>query len=294
MAEPPFLLKRFPIPKASIDLGSFVYNRLEPRQGYFNPSSRLGENNKPKTDESEIQNPLPRRGTSKSIRLEAMLSKLICGWLDKSSSDYNAWSAEKAIEYTLLDSDGWLKEVCANEAVREWLEEALMKDQRTLFLVTAYRTLSNLTFEQVRSSNTKAEIKTQAPTSQIAVAPDQSLDVRVSGGAQQTKHEDLVMSVPDEKIYEVQYRKILLRGFSSQSVDDAYLESGPRWIKLFTFRDGHGLEDEEDAMEVVFDAGNDVPEGYTMVTEYGETSLVPRVDLQNTAEDNVGPSEKQT
>jgi hypothetical protein len=270
---PFFVVKKFPVPKTSIVLGSFVYNRFEPRQGYFDPSPKLpiSDRQKLEHDESEIKNPFRTRDSSKSLWLEAILSNFINGSLQGSLGNFDELRAKKATEYTLLDSDGWFKLVCANEDVKAWLEKALMSERRTLYLVTAYRTLSNATFANAHSKKAKTTLQVEAPLSQ-----DGTTSVGGSGGVEILEGEDVQMHIPDEKIFEIQYRKVALRGFSSRDVDYAYIESGNRWTKLFTFRDGSGYEEEEDAMEAALGDESDIPDGCTVVTEEGETFLIPR------------------
>ncbi|PMD41748.1 hypothetical protein L207DRAFT_565532 [Hyaloscypha variabilis F] len=233
-----FVVKKFPVPKASIVLGSFVYNQFEPRQGYFDPSTKL---------------PLINQQERKS-----------------DERDFDELRAKKATEYTLLDSDGWFKLVCENNDVKAWLEKTFMSERKTLYLVTAYRTLSNATFATAHSKEGTATSQVEAPISQ-----DGTTNIGGSAGVEISDSEDATMHIPDEKIFEIQYRKVALRGFSSRDVDDAYLESGNRWIKLFTFRDGSANEEEEDAMEAELGGESDVPDGCAVVTEDGETFLIP-------------------
>jgi hypothetical protein len=267
-----FVVKKFPVPKESIVLGSFVYNQFEPRQGYFDPLTKLPLINqqKRKSDESAIENPFKTRTSSKSVWLQAILSNFISGSLQGSLGDFDELRAKKATEYTLLDSDGWFKLVCENNDVKTWLEKTFMSERRTLYLVTAYRTLSNATFATAHSKEGTATSQVEAPISQVGTT-----NIGGSAGFEISDSEDATMHIPDEKIFEIQYRKVALRGFSSRDVDDAYLESGNRWIKLFTFRDGSANEDEEDAMEAELGGESDVPDGCAVVTEDGETFLIP-------------------
>ena len=58
-------------------------------------------------------------------------------------------------------------------------------------------------------------------------------------------------------------------------MDDAYIEAGNRWVKLFTFRDGSGYE-EEVAREAALGDETDIPERCTVVREDCETFLIPK------------------
>jgi len=279
MAKGPFLLKKFPVPKDSIALGSFVYNQLEPRQGYFDPSTvpteypaRLGDYLK--TDQSTIDNPFRTRGSVRSLSLQAALSKLAHGAIAGGWDDFDALRVKHATEYTVLDSDGWFNFICGEDAVRIWMEEALMKGRKALYLVTAYRTLHNAEMARSARVDANANLKFQVPTSPLGDRQGDSLDVSASGNATIHKGEDVSLKVPDEKIYEIQYRKVLFRGFASTSVDDAYLESGNRWIKLFTFRDGSDSPT-DDAIETTLSDEIDIPEGYTKRGDGQEVLLLP-------------------
>lgn len=281
MPESHWFLEKFPIPKTSIVLGSFVYNRQEPRQGYFDPSQKLTDGKKPNTDESDIENPFLNRTSSKSLWAQAMFSKIASGSFEDSWDNINELSAKEAKEYTVLDSDGWLQTACGNDDVKARMEKELWSSRRALYMVTAYRTLSDGTRRRKQNASAKGEVKIQTPISESQGDASGTFNAGGSVGAKKEDTTDVGMRAPGEKIYEIQYRKVLLRGFFSHSVDDAYLETGNRWIKVFTFRDGSGSGEEEDAMEALMSGDMDIPKGYRVAEENGERSFLPVVETVN-------------
>ncbi|CAF9903373.1 MAG: hypothetical protein GOMPHAMPRED_000215 [Gomphillus americanus] len=267
MSGDPFILERFPIPKLSITLGSFVLDRLEPRQSYFDPTT---DSTKPKTDSSEIINPFINHVSKRSIFVNGMISRIAKWHLGGGWNDLGGLQAEIATEYTVLDSDGWFKIACNIEGVKKWIEMALWngKSKRYVYMVTGYRTLSDATIRSFHKTNAEVEAKAEVKEA------SGSMSAGASAGAKKDKTKDAKMQIPKEKIYEIQYRKVRVAGFSSHSVSDAYLETGNKWIKVFTFRDGSS--DEEDAIEASLEDNQDVPEGYNLVEEDGEKLFLPK------------------
>ncbi|KAF2025948.1 hypothetical protein EK21DRAFT_116314 [Setomelanomma holmii] len=274
MGKKPFLMRKFPLPKRSIILGSFVYNVDEPRQGFFDPSSTLDPPKKPEIDESEITNPFRNGESTKSLIWRAVVSKFVAGVVDGAWADVDKLCAHKATEYTVLNSFNWFETLCKNDEVKKKLEKALESGQN-LYMVTGYRTLFDASLSNKHISTAEAEFKAEAPASEALGDPSGSLNVAASSKVKMASLNEVGLRVPDEKIYEIQYRKVKLSKFNSNFVTDAYLESGNRWIEIFTFRDGAGSEEEEDAIDASLDDGIEVPPGYQIVVEDGETSIIP-------------------
>jgi len=78
-----------------------------------------------------------------------------------------------------------------------------MSERRTLYLITAYRTLSNATFTNAHSKKAKAALKAAAPASQ-----DGNTSVGGSSGVDMQEGEEAQTDVLDEKIFEIQYVRL--------------------------------------------------------------------------------------
>jgi hypothetical protein len=262
MGKPRLFVLPFPLALDAVVLGSLTKNPEHPHQGFFD-LAKLPPDVRPQlAAPTEVVNFSSMADSSKRADLEVVLTKFASVFFESGEKSMDRLMACKATEYVVLDSDGWYDTLCGSEPARLWLEKAFVAGSQSVYLITGYRTLVEARLHQERANDMAVGGNVAVPIGQIVADPSNTLDVGVRGGHQSSDTSNRAFTVPGEKIFAVQYRKVKIKWYK-RDVESSFLERNNRWVEMFSMRSGSSDLDEDTIYEasLVDEKDNDIPNG---------------------------------
>lgn len=303
------LLLSQPLPLSAITLGRLVRDPLFPDMDFYDPAigTKLGPEAKvlPHTDTvagdgSQQSNPFTpnvvehrfenfkdtidaARGTGLELNLMKVLSLVPLASYRSSSTTLNS---RLCVVHQLRNPNDYFHAACGEVGVRAWLEEESSRPDRRqkvrvnrVYLVCGFKILTDALVSHSSTGSAGIEAAANVPAAVVAAAAgagplpipgDIGAAVRIGASSA----EDLAYTVPGERVFAVQYRRIRFARFSTRSVDSAYLEKTNRWKSFIVSRAEDDEEEDGIAAEV---AGvpdtNELEGNFENVDIDGETFL---------------------
>ncbi|RPB06858.1 hypothetical protein P167DRAFT_609826 [Morchella conica CCBAS932] len=217
------------LPLTSIRLGRLLLNRTTPHESYHDPP------NTPDPLVTPQKNYYNIISSTSTTTLRTCLTKLLSARYNSTQTANIDLSATEAYTYSMDNSTRWFRDACGDEAVREWLQEAV-EDGDSVYLVVGFHTV----VDAVVAVNDKDSGGLGGSATEGELL---GVEVGRKGGTVQRRG----WLAEGEQVYAVQYRKIGFKWFSSK-VEKGVLGKN-RWRVCF----GRGKEYEEDSVEVVLE-----------------------------------------
>jgi len=252
------LLLNHPRPLSALKLGRLVLDPLYPDDEFYpaepeptqtsdntgeaasKPSTSIYDN--VKVEKLRIDNFKTTLERSKGTKLELNLLKLLSlAWQVADEKKKTTLEAPVCLIHELSNPQTYFKAVCRDEGVREWIEEQAQRQGTRIYLICAFKTMTNAQIKHTIEQKTNVDASFAVPATVIAAAAgvplpiplDSDVDVGAGVGVKRGAGEDVSYRIAEELVYAVQYRKIHFKWFSSGKVDKSYLEKGEkggRWI----------------------------------------------------------------
>jgi hypothetical protein len=270
------LLLNHPRPLSALKLGRLVLDPLYPDDEFYPPDTpenpdQIGlVNNQPsaspvflnaKVEKIRIDDFKATLDRSKGTKLELNLLKILSlAWQAADCKTKTTVDAPVCLLHELQNPQTYFKAACQDEGVREWIEEQVQRRGTRIYLICAFKTMTNARVKQTIEQKTNVDASFAVPAAAIAAAAgiplpiplDSGMDVGAGLKLKGEAGEDSSYTVKEELVYAVQYRKIQFEWFSSGKVDKSYLERGEkgrRWMSYIGDRSDETGE-EKDAIDV--------------------------------------------
>jgi hypothetical protein len=244
------ILKHELIPVNTIALGRLVTDIKDPQRRFHDPFQ--AENLQTiKTIQQNFQETGIR---AKNVALGARLTELLSTFRRVGALDGTRVSAISSATYTLLQWDNIFKDACALLSTRKWILDAI-EDDMPIYFIVGYRTFVSPSVMELGSSSNNYESGVQLPVSTVVatnIAPgvqlggvlDPGVVASTTVSAQGTRS----FSAECEMVYAVQYCKVVLKWYSSKTLEKSSLGK-TRWKIHWGVR---GVEEtgEDDVLDV--------------------------------------------
>ncbi|KAI5842913.1 hypothetical protein DFP73DRAFT_552702 [Morchella snyderi] len=243
MKQPRSLIQPTLLPPTSVKLGRLVLSPYSPHQDYLDPPVPTA----PEVETRSQSNFTSHLTSSSATKLRTRLTALVAASRSASASASVMLEAAQGTTYTLLNSGAWFRAACRFAEVREWFENAVMS-AGTVYLVVGYHTLTDTKFV---AQDEGAEINTGGVMISSGILGPGLRGVEGEGRIQKQKswagrkewHES------EERVWAVQYRKVVFKWFSSKRIEKGMLEKENRWKPCWTGMEAIRSHEEEEEKE---------------------------------------------
>lgn len=269
------------LPVKSAELGRLVLNANKPSQDFIDPTDD------PKIEKKFIKtsqvNYKETRRFSKSSNLRSYLGDIISFAYERKRDCIATLSAPQATTYDLENSESWFRDVCGQEKLREFLEQA-MRNDRNVYLIVGYRTVSDGSLVKTLTDTKVKGVKLQTPISASHIGMVSSnIAIGVLGPGMRSKRsfgkgQELSFGAPGEQIFAILYRKVKCKWLSRKTTENMVLETNNRWKSVWNWRGPAKQGDEPNVIEAT-------------LTDLDEDDLDISDDESDSATDDVDEAE---
>jgi hypothetical protein len=197
---------------------------------------------------------------AKSLGLKAQLTRYATARFSNSKDFNEQLITERYEHHMVLNSGTWFESTLCKDAYAQiWMEKAFMSG-RKMFLVVSYITLRDAEATTESHERSEMTLKGNVPVGEISQTGQNSLDVSLEVQKEKEKEREVEYRVPGKAIFAIEFREIIVKFFSSKTVDNSFLKKGSRWFFRLTEQGSAGddEDDEEDIMDVEL-SPEDVP-----------------------------------
>jgi len=251
MGRSPLFIFSYPLPVADVPLGALVAFMGNPIQDSFSPNKQLPTKPQAEYSTSEMNNVSKLLRASNGVGLELVLASFARLFFKFEFKDVRQLEAKQGTQYLLSAADDWFEEICQSDLTRTWLERAAMRGRKA-YLVTGLQTLRDVDIDVDRSHTVGNGAGVQAPLLAAAGIPiPTSLDPGAKAEYFRERGVKDTASVPDEKIYGVQYREIKLRKRDSSKPVAVSLTSKIWWEEICSLRNAYDVDMDDNHEEII-------------------------------------------
>jgi hypothetical protein len=222
----------------SLSLGRLVTDPKSPAQDYWpDHPARVSRDEIDERPYGNLKNAL---GNQTHSSLRAKITKLIYGGHESKGLSFSELAAPESQVYILKQPIRYFQKICGDHETRDWIEKTLK--HFPIFLVVGIITVKEAVVTQTEHRSRQISAGAYVPISDVVthgvstlVAPvvGDSLAVRFEGSTGHAKLQQFSFIAPGERVIGVQYRKVKFNLFSSNKVDNSFLEKNPhRWVML--------------------------------------------------------------
>ncbi|KAK0511991.1 hypothetical protein JMJ35_005119 [Cladonia borealis] len=237
-------VSRYPLPLSVVSLGRLVTVPKAPGQDFFDPTKAIPTPPTPSSETTQINNVANVLRSGQGGGLEFALTSFAALFLKSESKDVTQLTALVGRKYLLLNSDDWLDQICTFQETRIWLERAAMRG-RKIYLITSIEKLTNLKVDTDKSRNSGGGLGIRGPAFAATGMPlptpldlGTNMDFSIERGAVTN------FEVPDEKVYNIEYRQVKVKDFKSSTPFDAKLSPKTKWEQIWSDRDASDMDDD--------------------------------------------------
>jgi hypothetical protein len=192
---------------------------------------------------------------TRGTRLELSLLSLLSTARSDSAASSMKVTAPLCMVYQLRDVKTYFDAACREPRVRAWLEQESQGFYSAIYLICGFRALIDATVEGESYRTAGLDGDVSVPAALVAGAAGVPvpipLDVDLASASQSLTNQSnqkVSYKAVGEQVFAVQYMKLRFSKFSSNRVDEAYLQKGSRWKSYLSMRSEE--ENSEDGFEV--------------------------------------------
>ena len=265
MPSTPWMISSNPLSPGLVKPGRLVIDRQHPENGFFAiDSSSAGKFMRAEVDSLAIDSPSRIVRISKDATLSLTLSTFASQFLGGGRGQTKSLEACHGTRYLLVQPDTWFEEICGEKDTRSWLERRIRREGQRVWLITGVLTLadtevkilSGRRFAVGAGGSVPLLLAMGVPPLPSPLDPGANIKISNQGG------EEISFKIPDEKVFEIQYREVKLHKRIltwSEAEEDYSLYTKTRWEPMWDLRTGAGSgnedeEEEEDYAREVLEA----------------------------------------
>ena len=229
------ILQIFPLPLASVKIGSLITDPLHPYEDIQNGSTPLSLETDCTKSPTDLRYQLDN-GSSKQDIFFSLLNSLSVIWKGSATSS-NAIVADNTYAYELTNPIDRFKKLVAQKDVQDWIQEQKEAEQR-IYLITGIQTTLNQRIEANTNSSSVASgslsfdptsvLKsedlndpTNKDSNRLTSKPLNDINTSLKGGVADSRgHEsNLSMSTEGERVVAVRIREIFVKEANKATLD---------------------------------------------------------------------------
>lgn len=251
MVKSSVFISSYPLALDAVSLGRLVSFVKDPGQDSFNPATELPDKPQAPSSTTEINNIVKILSAANGAGLELTLTSFASAFLKGESKKVRQLETKQGVQYLLLNADNWFERICKSDLTRTWLERVAMRGRKA-YLVTGVRTLKDVELTMDKSWKLGVGAGAQLPFLAAAGVPlSTPLDPGAKADYSIERGSKNVGSVPDEKVYGVQYREIRLRKVLSSMSSAPNLTTKIFWEQIYSDRGASDAEMDDDEDEMI-------------------------------------------
>lgn len=270
------------LPKKAIKLGRFLVDVKQPLNSFHDPEVEINDEDLFVSEHLKYSGEQQASSNNSIAATLTSLASASCSKITGASSKVNA---DRVTTYQLANSGSLFKKAVKNQGTREWIEEQNRDNNwQNLFFVVGYHTMSDASVlvggDEKKDVSGQVEVPiSKALTAGGIVIPNGGLtDPTIAGTYKEVRGATAQFVAPGERIWALQFRKVVFKWFYSRDIDKATLDRENRWQTLSPLSPSRGkqVKAPEDVLEVNLVDDGDAGGGKgVLVSELNEEFLFP-------------------